>query len=286
MTVRRSSHSIPLMSPIGSFVKSLASNDSTVREKGFQSAQTYLSSKAAENLTRLDIEKLCKGLYFAMWFCDKPKPQEQLAEQIGNLFSNAVSLSLFPQLLLAFWTIMAREWPSVDQWRIDKYYLLMRRVLRHSLIFLERNQWDSDLVSKYLDVLNEGPLSGDTSISVALPYHLCDIYLDELAVVMFAGLESLQEELENLEDESSEEFIEKRDQLRAQEVAAAAATPVLDLISCFVQLTDKTRLKTLKEKCKEEVIENDKLQQWRVIVETDNESDDDGDDDEEEWNGF
>ena len=77
----------------------------------------------------MDLKKIWKGLYFSMWYCDRSKAQERLAENLGKLYSETVSVLLFPQFVLAFFDIISIEWPNIDQWRVDKYYLLIRRIL-------------------------------------------------------------------------------------------------------------------------------------------------------------
>ena len=37
-----------------------------------------------------------------MWYCDRSKAQERLAENLGKLYSETVSVLLFPQFVLAF----------------------------------------------------------------------------------------------------------------------------------------------------------------------------------------
>lgn len=274
------------MSNKNPFVKGLASNDPIVRNSAFETVLKFLASRETLGLSRLELEKLWKGLYFSMWFCDKPGPQQELAENIAKLYSESIPKKQFAAFLAAFWRIMAREWPSVDQWRIDKYYMLMRRVLRHSFIFLQNHKWDAGLIKKFLAVLQEGPLSGDKSTSVALPYHLCDIYLDELQLVMFLHLDNLQQELDNIQDQKSLEYLEAEEALCAAQREAAQDVPLKSLVSCFETLHDKARLGTLRDKCKQEVLDDERLARWQGTNGPANSSSESDDESEEEWKGF
>lgn len=274
------------------FVKKLASNERLTREAAFESLQKYLRSKSSSNLSLLDMEKLWKGLYFAMWFSDKPKPQENLAESLAKLFSEVIPIDKVSTFHEAFWVIIIKEWPSIDQWRIDKYYMLIRRVLRHNFIRLRNDDWKEDQLDSFLEILTKLPLSGDKSISVALPYHLCDIYIEELETVLFEDLD--QEELEDEDDDTKKLELYKENFRKKLEIVQQ--TPVVSLILPFEKLNKNALLKTLREKAKEEVLDDQRLKDWGVI---DNESDNDDDDDEnnddnddddddkeDEWTGF
>ncbi|KAK6461383.1 hypothetical protein DFJ63DRAFT_319660 [Scheffersomyces coipomensis] len=281
------------------FVKKLASNDKKTRDGALESLKKYLSTKSLSNkITVLDYEKLWKGLYFSMWYCDRPQAQERLSENLGKLYSESIkdpkNFLLFAQ---SFFKIMIIEWPSIDQWRIDKYYLLIRRVLRHNFKFLKLNHWDEELVNNWVNILvqDNGILCGDKSIAMALPYHICDIFLDELELIIF---EDIQEEALNKDDE---DYLEKYQQSITTKINICSEIPIKLLISPFETLNKQAPLKTLREKCKEEVLDDERLITWNVIEEDDDEEEDsdgdsdnednkddedDEDEDEDEWTGF
>ena len=152
------------MSQTSSFVKKLASNDKPTRDSALESLKNFLGSK--KDLSLLDLKKIWKGLYFSMWYCDRSKAQERLAENLGKLYSETVSVLLFPQFVLAFFDIISIEWPNIDQWRVDKYYLLIRRILRHNFKFLKQNNWDEELVENWVNVLHQSVLSGEKNVSM------------------------------------------------------------------------------------------------------------------------
>lgn len=277
------------MSTSSSFVKKLASNDRPTRDAAFDSLKKYLASKlTAGNLSLLEYEKLWKGLYYSMWFCDRPLPQQRLAEKLGELFSKVIPQSQFTRFVEAFWVVMIKEWPSIDQWRIDKFYMLIRRVVRHCFIQLRSSNWDEKLVEEYNLVLKKLVLSGDKSISVALPYHLCDIYVEEIEVVIF-------DELKEEGDEIDEDNIEEYQAFFAKKLAVVSETPILSLLTPFEELSQSALLKTLREKCKEDVLEDSRLKSWGVVENDSDEEDEEGEDGDEdegpdssddEWNGF
>ena len=276
------------MSQTSTFVKKLASNERPTREAALDALKKFLSSKSSKKMQLLDLEKLWKGLYFSMWFCDRPRAQERLAESLGSLYSEVILVEQFANFLEAFWTIIIKEWPNIDQWRIDKYYLLIRRVLRHSFKFLRIHKWGSekDLLNQFVSVLEKTVLSGDKSISAALPYHLCDIYIDELENIMFNDLKDLQEEVDSM-DKEDKEYISKYQELTKQKYQVVEEVPIAELVAPFTKLNKDALSKTLREKCKADVLDDGRLKDWNVFGSSDDEDEDEEEDaEEDEWKGF
>ncbi|RCK64752.1 Ribosomal RNA-processing protein 1 [Candida viswanathii] len=268
------------------FVKKLASSDKKTRDAALESLQNFLKTK--KSLSLLDLKKIWKGLYYSMWYCDRSKAQERLSENLGKLYSECINAELFNEFTLAFWEILVIEWKNLDQWRLDKFYLLIRRILRHNLKFLKSQEWDEELVNAWIGVLEKSVLSGDDSVSMALPYHMCDIFIDELQLVLF---EEIQEEIDEFDEENAS--IEDKTEMLKKKVEIVDGVPVLKLIEPFAKLNKDAKLKTLREKCKEDVLDDERLKDWGVIEddsddEEDEEEEKEGNDDEseDEWNGF
>ncbi|KAM4905810.1 ribosomal RNA processing protein 1 homolog B isoform 2-T2 [Sylvia borin] len=118
-----------------------------------------------------------------MWMQDKPLLQEELAANISQLihvFQNTEARHLFIQ---AFWQTMNREWNGIDNLRLDKYYMLMRLILRQSFEVLKRSEWDEGLVEPLLQLLMKEIMDPDSNSPTGIKFHFIDIYLDELAKV-------------------------------------------------------------------------------------------------------
>lgn len=116
-----------------------------------------------------------------MWMSDKPLPQETLATQIASLihcFENAkVSVKFFAMFLQT----MAIEWNGIDQWRIDKFMMLVRRVLRELFVELKANDWNGELVKDLSEKLKQTVLGPSTPRGLFM--HFTEIFLEELAKV-------------------------------------------------------------------------------------------------------
>jgi hypothetical protein len=85
-----------------------------IREKAVESLRLFLSQ--SRQFTELDFLKLWKGLYYCMWMSDRMRVQQQLADTLGDLVSvlQKKNIILFIQ---AFWTILCKQWPTLDQHR-------------------------------------------------------------------------------------------------------------------------------------------------------------------------
>ncbi|NXE21368.1 RRP1B protein, partial [Ardeotis kori] len=130
-----------------------------------------------------ELLKIWKGLFYCMWMQDKPLLQEELADNISQLihvFQNTKARHLFIQ---TFWRTMNREWNGIDNLRLDKYYMLMRKILRQSFEVLKRNEWDESLSELFLQLLMKEIMDPDSNAPTGIKLHFIDIYLDELAKV-------------------------------------------------------------------------------------------------------
>ncbi|XP_010217043.1 PREDICTED: ribosomal RNA processing protein 1 homolog B [Tinamus guttatus] len=118
-----------------------------------------------------------------MWMQDKPLLQEELANNISQLIhviQNSEAQHLFVQ---TFWQTMNREWDGLDGLRLDKYYMLIRMILRQSFEVLRRNDWEESLTESFLQLLMKEVMDPDSNAPIGIKFHFIDIYLDELAKV-------------------------------------------------------------------------------------------------------
>ncbi|AAS54648.1 AGR158Cp [Eremothecium gossypii ATCC 10895] len=259
------------------FVRQLASNSRSVREQALESLRSYLASQQLRKAPQLQFDQLWKGLYFAMWFSDRPRPQQRLAAQLGELSllfldgDTALGDRAFVRFSKAFWKVMCLEWYNIDHHRLDKYLLLVRRVLYNQLRFLRERGWDAALVERYVAKVLQGlPLSGSPKVYNGIPFHIIDIFVDEWErLVLRDGRDA--------EDADMPELPEQRDLI--------AATPLPRFVAVFQGLAANiANIKILREKIKQDLLADQRLYDWGVLARDSPESDDD--DDVEEWHGF
>lgn len=119
---------------------------------------------------------------------DKPLPQESLANQLASLihcFENAkISIQFFGMFLKT----MCNEWITIDQWRIDKFMMLVRRVTREMFVELQTNDWDADLLNKFAAQLKETVLCNLAPRGLFM--HFTEIYLEEVAKVSGGNIDT------------------------------------------------------------------------------------------------
>ncbi|KAI1115277.1 nucleolar protein,Nop52-domain-containing protein [Nemania sp. NC0429] len=111
------------------FIRNLASSDRKTRTAALGSLRTFLSASATSSrLGHLDNLKLWKGLYYSLWMCDRPLPQQSLCAELAALLDVLPDGAVGPWLA-AFWETLGREWTGIDVLRLEKFLLLVRRVL-------------------------------------------------------------------------------------------------------------------------------------------------------------
>ncbi|NWW20154.1 RRP1B protein, partial [Falcunculus frontatus] len=168
------------------FAQRLAANEKRIRDRALKKLRGYIgvrTQRPAGGFSQEELLKIWKGLFYCMWMQDKPLLQEELAANISQLihvFQNTEARHLFIQ---TFWQTMNREWNGIDNLRLDKYYMLMRLILRQSFEVLKRNEWDEGLVEPLLQLLMKEVMDPDSNSPTGIKFHFIDIYLDELAKV-------------------------------------------------------------------------------------------------------
>ncbi|KAL1303921.1 hypothetical protein AAFC00_000375 [Neodothiora populina] len=163
------------------FIKQLGANDRKTRDRAITQLRTFLSRSTA--FTHLDLLKLWKGFFYAMWSADKPRYQQALARDLASLhtvFSSNANTLLF---IRCFWETMGREWGGIESLRMDKFLYLVRVFIAQSFTWLARDGWkDAESRTEFLEILeHEGPMNArEVKVPNGLRYHVLDIYVDEL----------------------------------------------------------------------------------------------------------
>ncbi|EDW88294.1 ribosomal RNA processing protein 1 homolog [Drosophila yakuba] len=164
-------------------IRALACNDVVERNRQIRILRKWFKARAGSSFpfNEDDFMRIWKGLYYTMWMSDKPLVQEELAEQLAQMVDSfggntACSLAYFS----AFMRTMCQEYFGIDQWRMDKFLMLTRRMVRYLLRLLKQNNWEPDLIASFnssmqLSVLSEQPKSRGMTM------HYLDVFFEELA---------------------------------------------------------------------------------------------------------
>ncbi|CAK4653766.1 hypothetical protein LEN26_015938 [Aphanomyces euteiches] len=154
------------------FGQKLAHTEKHVRDKAVKSLTLYLVKK--KEWSDLDLDKIWKALFYCIWMSDKPKIQNELAENLSQLVHAFPSAELKMRFLHSFFKTIHREWHGIDGLRLDKFYSLIRKMLYQSFQFLQTSWDQAEVFSTHLsgEILSKLPNG--------LRLHLCDVYLPEL----------------------------------------------------------------------------------------------------------
>ncbi|BFZ60199.1 hypothetical protein YB2330_001222 [Saitoella coloradoensis] len=221
---------------MSSFVKKLAANDRPTRDAAVASLSQFLSAK--KDLSKKDLLKLWKGLFYCFWMSDRPRTQQRLADDLASLVPKVrrENAMLF---LDAFWETMCREWSGLDVLRMDKFYMLVRRYVAAAFKLLQAEKWNDRSVEEYIEILSKGPLHPkNQKMPNGLRYHITEIYLDELDKIVPA---------ETYDAETGEEL------------------PIGALVKPFEALYTDSPTKLVRKRAEENVLRDGRLEKWGYV---------------------
>ncbi|KAJ2064240.1 hypothetical protein GGI17_001125 [Coemansia sp. S146] len=213
------------------FGKKLAHVDKEIRDQAVAAISVTLARK--DEFTYMEMLRHWKALFYCFWLSDKPLVQQELSWELANLIlvckgGNNVNF------VRAFWETMCREWFDIDKHRIDKYLLLVRRVVFFTFSSMRQSGWDEQLVVQYLQVYQDfAAHPTDPKVPNSSRTHLADVYVDELVRLVAALLKEEDEPL-----------------------AETAKIPVATLLEPFMRFISTTTIRHLPPKIQESVFEN------------------------------
>ena len=167
---------------VNPFARQLASGDKDVRDATFAALAKWLGSRT--DVPLIDMKKIWKGLFYAVWHADGWDVQEELCEQIAGLM-HALRHKVALTYLGVFYITARREWVGIDRHRMDKYLLLVRRCTSHALRYCANRDWRSDVVQDIAAVFEKAALVAGTKgmVDVGLRLHISELFVGELRKV-------------------------------------------------------------------------------------------------------
>eukprot|EP00072_Mus_musculus_P048562 XP_006525036.1 PREDICTED: ribosomal RNA processing protein 1 homolog B isoform X3 [Mus musculus] len=218
------------------FAQRLASSEKGVRDRAVRKLRQYLSARTQSDtgsFSQEELLKIWKGLFYCMWVQDEPLLQEELANIISQLIHVVNSLEAQYLFIQTFWQTMNREWQGIDKLQLDKYYMLIRLVLRQSFEVLKRNAWEESQITLFLDILMKEILSPESQSPNGVRTHLIDVYLEELTTV--GGAELLADQNLKLIDPFCRIAAKTKDHTLVQTVARGVFEVIVDQSACVPQ---------------------------------------------------
>ncbi|KPI96357.1 Ribosomal RNA processing protein 1-like [Papilio xuthus] len=175
------------------FAKLLSSNEKKTRDRVLKALKKWLLNcfEKGYEFKEDDFFRVWKGLFYAVWMSDKPLIQEELCENIAGILDQFPPEQIKNAALMtkAGFKMLATGWYGIDQHRIDKFMMLVRRYLRGSLRCLLRCKWSLESCNIYTEMLTaeDGLLAVKTPTyarnALSLILHFIDCFLEELAKV-------------------------------------------------------------------------------------------------------
>ncbi|XP_063392281.1 ribosomal RNA processing protein 1 homolog [Cydia fagiglandana] len=175
------------------FARLLSGNEKKTRDRVLRALKKWLVNCFEKNyeFKEDDFTRVWKGLFYAVWMSDKPLVQEDLCESIAGILDLFPTEQLPSAMLLAKagFKMLATEWFGIDQHRIDKFLMLVRRYLRGALRCVHRSGWTEDACNQFANMLagKDGLLSLKTPLYArnanSLVIHIADCYLEEISKV-------------------------------------------------------------------------------------------------------
>ncbi|KAI5744818.1 hypothetical protein M8J76_005545 [Diaphorina citri] len=162
------------------FVKVLASNDLSLRNRAIKKLHRWIAAKSQNPNTAFtddDFIRLWEGLFFSMWMSDKPLIQEECAENISKLIRAFSTEDSALSFIRSFYHMMCNKWSSIDVFRLDKFGMLVRRFTRQSLFLCKKHGWNDKLSQEFSMFINK------PTLPQGLFFHFCDIIIEEICKV-------------------------------------------------------------------------------------------------------
>ncbi|KAJ1724321.1 hypothetical protein LPJ53_001404 [Coemansia erecta] len=213
------------------FGKRLAHVDKDVRDVAVEKLSKILSTE--DEFEYMDMLRQWKALFYCFWLSDMPLVQQELSWALANmvLCCQGANRVMFVR---AFWETVCREWYDIDKHRVDKYLLLMRRVVFFTLRSMQQSDWDEKLVHDYIDAYTQFPINpSDPKVPHSTRLHVADVFVDELVRV-------------------STEVLKSSDSPRDE----VTKIPVATLLEPFMRFIGSSSIKTLPPRVQESVFEN------------------------------
>nr|XP_056714277.1 ribosomal RNA processing protein 1 homolog B [Euleptes europaea] len=168
------------------FAQRLAANEKRIRDRALKKLRGYIvlrTRNPAGGFNQEEFLKIWKGLFYCLWMQDKPLLQEELSNNISQLIHVIENMDARHLFIQTFWQTMNREWNGIDRLRLDKFYMLIRVVLRQSFEVLKRNGWNESFTEPFLHLLMKEAIHSESNAPIGIKLHFIDIYLEELAKV-------------------------------------------------------------------------------------------------------
>ena len=153
--------------------KAMANNEKRIRDKAVRNLRRWLSFN--KNMSRLDLMKIWKALFYCMWMSDKRPVQQELAKTISKLVHCFRETEDAMSFVACFYDTINREWGGLDSLRMDKFLSLIRNVFCQTLVYAIRKDWEDESLTAFTCLVLKQMQTRN-----GLRRHLVDIFWNEI----------------------------------------------------------------------------------------------------------
>ena len=155
--------------------RSLVTGEKAVRDATVEELKKYAGSR--KTFKDLEMMKLWRALYYCVWLSDKVPVQSALCSAVSALMHAFSRQDIAMTYFKCFLRTMFREWSHIDQHRVNKFYVLIRLMLREGLVYLRKQEFAQIPTLEFITVLHDEALSKTPN---GIRMHISDIFLEEL----------------------------------------------------------------------------------------------------------
>ncbi|EFC46128.1 predicted protein [Naegleria gruberi] len=177
--------------------KDLAATDEGFRTRAAERFPTFLKETKFNKLDLdtnfIDFRKLWKGALYGFWLCDGEFKQHEMAQLLAECIHHVKGGESSPHelpiaFLRAFFDELFETWPRLDKHRMDKYLMLVRKVMQQAFVFLNKTaQYKLEAVEEFIEfILEDGIFNNEErKLLASLQIHIAELFFLEL--VQYGG---------------------------------------------------------------------------------------------------
>ncbi|KAG2386665.1 hypothetical protein C9374_002409 [Naegleria lovaniensis] len=264
--------------------KDLAATDEGIRTSAISKFIPFLKDAPFNKLDLetnfIDFRKLWKGALYGFWLCDGEFKQHEMGQLLAECIHNVKGTSENPHelpiaFLRAFFDELFETWPRLDKYRMDKYLMLVRKVMQQAFVCLNKTfHYKPEVVEEFIDfILEDGVFNNmERNLLSSLQIHVAELFFLEL--IQYGGPQVEDDNDYHLNEDSLLKFI-------AFFVKNMAETKNNSIIKTYKEDMFDLLLEYQTTSSTSEEVETDKMEDEEESNEEENDNDENGEENDE-----
>eukprot|EP01114_Cavostelium_apophysatum_P023355 TRINITY_DN8768_c0_g1_i1.p1 TRINITY_DN8768_c0_g1~~TRINITY_DN8768_c0_g1_i1.p1 ORF type:complete len:567 (-),score=192.25 TRINITY_DN8768_c0_g1_i1:28-1728(-) len=155
----------------------LAAIDKPVRDKAIKLMSSWLAKQKDFNIKAALV--VWKALFACYWLSDKPLVQQDLAITISK-FMHILPENRRMVYARAFFQTFVREWHSIGNLRMDKYFMLHRKCMLETFVFMKSRNFEDAVLDELADILKKDLFESEEPCSLGVKMQTVEVFFEEL----------------------------------------------------------------------------------------------------------